>query len=73
MARLAQVTVLVEAGEKSGTRHQVEESLRVSRPVLVRRGLAEDVAWLRRMRDDRKVMEWENAGDVVRLVGCSGT
>ena len=35
MARIAAATVLVEAGENSGTVHQVRESLLVGRPVLI--------------------------------------
>src|SRR5580692_5126305 len=42
MARLALAMVLVEADEKSGTRHQIRECLGVGRPVFVHRALLGD-------------------------------
>jgi DNA processing protein len=37
MARLSVATVVIAAGEQSGTRHQVQECLRLGRPVFVPR------------------------------------
>ena len=44
MARLAQATVVLEASDQSGSLHQVEESLRVGRPVWLPREVVENTA-----------------------------
>ena len=51
MAKLAMATVLVEAGERSGTRHQVQESLLCQRPVFVSGHLMMEpnVSWPRQL------------------------
>ena len=40
MASLSRATVIIEAAEKSGTRHQAAECLRLSRPLFIARSLA---------------------------------
>ncbi len=60
MARLSVATVLVEAEEGSGTRHQVAECLALGRVVLAQRGLAGRVSWL-----GDGVTWWADAGEVV--------
>lgn len=42
MALLSDATIIVEAGEKSGTLHQGWEALRLGRPLLLLRSVAED-------------------------------
>jgi DNA processing protein len=71
MARLSVATVLVEASEESGTRHQVAECLELGRPVYARRGLLEAVSWLRG-HDGGSVVQWGDASDVVRGLGAVG-
>jgi DNA processing protein len=61
MARLARATVLVEAEETSGTRHQVEACVALGRLVYARRPLAEQLTWLRGVPG---VAGWENATDL---------
>ncbi len=50
MARLALATVIVEAGDTSGSLHQAAESIAVGRPVFILRSTAEDsrITWPRR-------------------------
>jgi DNA processing protein len=67
MARLAQATVLVEAAEASGTRHQVAECLALGRTVYARRGLVAELSWLRTAPAAR-VVEWEDAAELGELV-----
>jgi DNA processing protein len=42
MARLARATVVIEAGDASGSLHQVAESVRAGRPVFVARSVVDD-------------------------------
>lgn len=51
MAMLSDATVIVEAGEKSGTRHQGWEALRLGRAVFIMENIAEDkkLSWPREM------------------------
>lgn len=46
MALLTHATIVVEAGERSGTRHQVWEAIRLGRPVLLARALLDaELTW----------------------------
>jgi DNA processing protein len=67
MARLSEATVLVEAGDRSGTIHEVRESLRLKHPVYVAEYLANEVAWLRELRGDGRVVTWAEATEAVAL------
>ena len=51
MALISDTTVIVEAGEKSGTRHQGWEALRLGRLVFIMRNVAEDpkLTWPKEM------------------------
>lgn len=53
MALLSDATIIVEAGEKSGTRHQGWEALRLGRAVFIMENIAEDskLSWPREMID----------------------
>jgi DNA processing protein len=75
MARIADATVIVEAGEKSGTIHQVRESLVMGRPVLVAERLlrGRGVGWVRDIVGHRGVIIWATARDVVELLALAGT
>ena len=64
MARLATAMVLVEASETSGTRHQVQESVALGRPVLVYEQLLGRIAWLRRLYAKGHVMGWASPAEV---------
>jgi len=66
IARLSDATVLVEAGEKSGTRYVVEECIRQGKVVFARKGLLEILSWLRREAARGNVVEWDDARDIVR-------
>jgi DNA processing protein len=66
MARIARATVLVEAGEKSGTVHQVRESLAVGRPVLLSERVVMNprVQWARELWGRQGLFVWDTAEDV---------
>jgi DNA processing protein len=66
MARLARATVIVEAGETSGSLHQVSESLIVKHPVFIARSVIEDpsLAWPKRFVGKPLVYELGEASDV---------
>ncbi|MBI5362002.1 MAG: DNA-protecting protein DprA [Planctomycetes bacterium] len=53
MALLSHATVIVEAGDSSGTLHQAWEALRLGRPTFFMRSLLEDttLAWPRKLLD----------------------
>ena len=65
MACLTSATVVVEAGEGSGTRHQVRECLRLGRPVLAQRRLVTDVSWLRELHEAGRVAEWDGPNELL--------
>jgi len=75
MARLADATVVVEAGEKSGTLHQVREALAVGRPVLIAETLlrGRGVAWVRDIVGHRGVIIWATPRDVLELLALART
>jgi DNA processing protein len=64
MARLATAMVLVEANETSGTRHQLQESVALGRPVLVYEQLLAHIDWLRRLYAKGHVTGWASPDDV---------
>jgi DNA processing protein len=75
MARIADATVVVEAGEKSGTVHQVNESLAIGRPVLVAECLlrGRGVTWVRDIVGNRGVIIWATSRDVIELLALART
>jgi DNA processing protein len=70
MARLADATVLVEAGETSGTVHQVREALAAHKRVFVRENLLrqDGVMWLRSLASCSGVLAWTSPGDVLAVL-----
>src|ERR1700733_8984130 len=60
VARLARAMVLIEAGEKSGTVHQVRECLTVGRSVFISERLVRSptVQWPRQLWGERGVCVW---------------
>jgi predicted Rossmann fold nucleotide-binding protein DprA/Smf involved in DNA uptake len=70
MGRVARATVLIEAGEKSGTVHQVRDSLAVGRPVLIaeRVMMNPKVQWARQLWGQRGVFVWAAAEEVAARV-----
>jgi DNA processing protein len=70
MARLSLATVLVDATEASGTRHQVEECVKLGRVVYARSALVETLGWLRGAREGA-VVGWTDARELgLRLGGA---
>ncbi len=63
MARLADATVLVDAGERSGTRHQVREAIGVGRLVLVHVGLVGRIAWVTELVQRKLVTPWATTAE----------
>lgn len=51
MAAYSQVTLVVDANEKSGTRHQVKEALSLGRAVIITRQVAMNTTWGRDLAD----------------------
>ena len=50
MALLSDATVIVTAGERSGTRHQGREALRLGRDLLLLKSLAErEIGWVQKL------------------------
>ena len=66
MARLARATVIVEAGETSGSLHQAAESLLVKHPVFIARTVIEDsrLTWPQRFVGKPLVYCLDDASDV---------
>lgn len=68
MALLSDATIIVEAGEKSGTLHQGWEALRLGRPLFLLRSVAEDtrLSWPAEMiRYGAEVLTRENLPDAL--------
>ena len=70
MARLAKAMVLVEAGESSGTRHQVRECLDLGRPVFVHDALlgSDGPSWLVDLARRGEISPWSCAADLGEAV-----
>jgi len=70
MARLADVTVVVEAGDDSGAMHQIEECLRAGRPVFVAGWLLgrTELTWPRNVLERRGVFVWRHTSDIVDAI-----
>lgn len=70
MARLSRAMVLVEAGEMSGTRHQVQACLALGRPVLVHTSLLGErgVTWLARLHARGELVVFGSAPDAGRTL-----
>jgi hypothetical protein len=60
--------VLVEAGERSGTVHQVHESLRARHPVLVPERLLDAVSWLRSLQVEPLLRPWRDAQELNEVI-----
>jgi DNA processing protein len=69
MARLALATVVIEAGETSGSIHQVAESVRVGRPVLFARSMVEnpEITWPKRFLDGKGAVVFDRAEEVLAV------
>jgi DNA processing protein len=69
MARLARATVVIEAGDASGSLHQVAESVRAGRPVFIARSVADDpcLAWPARFLRERSVHVLEASSQVIEV------
>lgn len=67
MARLARATVVIEAGDTSGTLHQVAESVGAGRPVFIARSVAEDpkLTWPARFLGDPLVHVLTRSTEVI--------
>ena len=68
MAVLALATVVVAAGEMSGTRHQVRECLARGRRVLVSRHLVRAVTWVRELHEAGHVVAWDDPRELRKVV-----
>jgi DNA processing protein len=68
MAFLARAMILVEAGATSGTRHQVEECLRLRKPTFVHAPLLNrELPWLRDACTRGDVREWHTPAEAARM------
>ncbi len=70
MARLALATVVIEAGDTSGTLHQIVASLEYGRPVFIAKSVVDDskVTWPKRFLGKPGVHVLERASDVCDVV-----
>jgi DNA processing protein len=68
MARLAKATVVVEAGEHSGTVHQVRESIALGRPVLVHSYCATHTSRATRLVAEKRVAIWNDPRELLALI-----
>ena len=73
MARLTQATVLVEAGERSGTQHQLREAIGVGRLVFVHMRLVGKVAWVTELVEQRLVTLWATTAEVLERFANQAT
>lgn len=71
MASLTRATVIIEAAEKSGTRHQAAECRRLDRPLFIARSLAENpsLTWPRQLLRSRNVHMLTRTADVLAVLG----
>jgi DNA processing protein len=67
MARLAMATVVVEAGDTSGSLHQVSESQILKHPVFIARAVVDDpkVTWPKRFLQDEGVYVFDSPSEVL--------
>jgi DNA processing protein len=74
MARLARATVVIEAGDASGSLHQVAESVRAGRPVFVARSVADDprLTWPKRWLSEPLMSVLEASAQVIEAVLPAG-
>jgi len=74
MARLARATVVVEAGDASGSLHQVAESVRAGRPVFVARSVASNprLAWPARYLREPLVQVLDASAQVIEAALSAG-
>ncbi len=57
MSGYSRGTVIVEASEKSGTRHQAQRAVQHGRPLVLSRAVASDTSWGRKLSSDPKRTE----------------
>lgn len=57
MSGYSRGTVIVEASEKSGTRHQALRAVQHGHPLVISRAVAEETSWGRKLSNDRKCTE----------------
>lgn len=71
MSAYSNVTVVVEASEKSGTRHQVREAIKHGRPVVLSGAVAGSTSWgkMYAQDTDNQVHVAHTESDAIRLVG----
>lgn len=70
MARLAMATVIIEAGDTSGSLHQAAESLQVGHPVFISRSVITNsrLTWPARFIGKPHVYELESSSDVLDVL-----
>jgi len=65
MSAYAHATVIAEAGEQSGTKHQALEAVAHGRRLLLHRSVAEGTTWGRALADRPDVFVVDGAGDAI--------
>lgn len=65
MSAYVQVTVIVEASEQSGTKHQALEAVAHGRRLVLHRGVAEGTTWGRTLADRPDVFVVETPGEAI--------
>ncbi|MBI4182084.1 MAG: DNA-processing protein DprA [Candidatus Aenigmarchaeota archaeon] len=76
MALISHVTIIVEAGESSGSLHQGWEALRLGRPLFILEGVAENrsLAWPAKMREyGAIVLSPAHPEEVIEVLPTSGS
>jgi len=75
MALLAHASVIVEAGERSGTRSHADEQCRLGRPVFVMRSLLErtEVHWPREMVEAGDATALDHVEQVLAFLGITAS
>lgn len=70
MSGYSAVTIVVQASESSGTRHQVREAVKHGRPVILSASVADSTTWSRRFAEDplNNVFVARDERDALRLV-----
>ncbi len=68
MSAYVQVTVIAEAGEQSGTKHQALEAVAHGRRLVLHRSVAETTTWGRALVDRPDVFAVDTAGETIALL-----
>ncbi len=70
MAAISDATVIIEAGETSGTLHQAKECERLGRLLFIAKSLLEtDLEWPRRFQQYEKTKVLKDTSDVLHAIG----